>query len=341
MEWKEDEGYMNRNRTKGILILILVSLTCLCSSCGKKEEAWSSQIKDKPDIAVITKSTDSNFWKAVQRGVNTAASEYNLNVTFEGPSNEEDYQSQNKMIQEAVKDGIKAIVVSIIDTNASVDVIEEAKEAGVYVVIIDSGINMKNIDAEISTDNYDAGIQVAKAMLKNPDDKICVGIVNFDKNTTNGQEREKGFRDRIKKDKRANIVESINVESNIDSAKQGTKELIKEHPEINAIATFNEWTTLGVGSAIEELNLSEKIQVVAFDNNVISVAMLETGEIDGLIVQNPFAMGYLGIENAYHLIKKQQKSGNVVYTDAILVNKDNMFDPSVQKILFPLDNVEN
>ncbi len=341
MEWKGDEGYMNQNRTKGILILILVSLTCLCSSCSKKEEAWSSQIKDKPDIAVITKSTDSNFWKAVQRGVNTAASEYNLNVTFEGPSNEEDYQSQNKMIQEAVKDGIKAIVVSIIDTNASVDVIEEAKEAGVYVVIIDSGINMKNIDAEISTDNYDAGIQVAKAMLKNPDDKICVGIVNFDKNTTNGQEREKGFRDRIKKDKRANIVESINVESNIDSAKQGTKELIKKHPEINAIATFNEWTTLGVGSAIEELNLYDKIQVVAFDNNVISVAMLETGEIDGLIVQNPFAMGYLGIENAYHLIKKQQKSGNVVYTDAILVNKDNMFDPSVQKILFPLDNVEN
>ncbi len=332
---------MNRNRTKGMLFLILVGLTCLCTSCGEKEEAWSSQIKDKPDIAVITKSTDSNFWKAVQRGVNTAASEYNLNVTFEGPTNEEDYQTQNKMIQEAVKDGIKAIVVSIIDTNASVEVIKEAKAAGVYVVIIDSGINMKNIDAEISTNNYDAGSKVAKAILKNREEKISVGIVNFDKNTTNGQEREKGFRDWMKKEKRAHILESINVESNIESAKQGTKELIKAHPEMNAIATFNEWTTLGVGSAIQELNLSDQIQVVAFDNNVISVAMLESGEIDGLIVQNPFAMGYLGIENAYHLIKKQQKTGNVVYTDAILVNKQNMFDPSVQKILFPLDNEEN
>lgn len=332
---------MKRNTTKGMLILLLVSLTCLCTSCGKKEETWSSQIKDKPDIAVITKSTDSNFWKAVQRGVNTAASEYNLNITFEGPTNEEDYQTQNKMIQKAVKDGIKAIVVSIIDTNASVDVIKEAKAAGVYVVIIDSGINMKNIDAEISTNNYAAGTQVAKAILNSQEEKINVGIVNFDKNTTNGQEREKGFRDWLKKDKRANIVESINVESNIDSAKLGTIELIKAHPEMNAIATFNEWTTLGVGSAIQELKLSDKIQVIAFDNNVISVAMLETGEIDGLIVQNPFAIGYLGIENAYHLIKKQQKTGNVVYTDAILVNKQNMFDFSVQKILFPLDNEEN
>lgn len=324
--------------SNGVRFVLLAVVIILFSSCEKKEQAWSNQKQDKSDIAVITKSTDSNFWKAVQRGVNTAASEYNLNVLFEGPDNEEDYETQNEMIQNAVTNEMKAIVISVIDTNASVDAIQKAKEAGLFVIIIDSGINMKNMDAEISTDNYGAGIKVAEAMLKNAEGNIYVGIVNFDKNTTNGQERENGFRDRMKQEERVEIVDSINVESNVESASQGTKKLIKENPTINAIATFNEWTTLGVGDAIKDMNQKDAIQVVAFDNNVISVAMLETGEIDGLLVQNPFAMGYLGIENAYRLIKHQQKGGKVIYTDAIFVDKENMFDTSVQKVLFPLDN---
>ena len=61
--------------------------------------------------------------------------------------------------------------------------------------------------------------------------------------------------------------------------------MLKEYPEINVIVTFNEWTSLGVGWAIRDLDLAEETQVVAFDSNVVSVGMLETGEVDALIVQ--------------------------------------------------------
>ena len=93
--------------------------------------------------------------------------------------------------------------------------------------------------------------------------------------------------------------------------------MLKKHPKINVIVTFNEWTTLGVGYAIQELGLKDNVRVVAFDSNVVSVGMLETGEVDTLIVQNSYAMGYLGVETAYKLINGYSIK-DTIYTDTIL-----------------------
>ena len=101
---------------------------------------------------------------------------------------------------------------------------------------------------------------------------------------------------------RVEIMDAINVKSTTEDAKRGTEKMLERHPEVNAIATFNEWTSLGVGYAIRELGIGEETAVVAFDSNVVSVGMLETGEVDALIVQNPYAIGYLGVEHAYRLI---------------------------------------
>ena len=112
--------------------------------------------------------------------------------------------------------------------------------------------------------------------------------------------------------------------------------LIKEHPEINAIVTFNEWTSLGVGWAIRGQGLADATRVVAFDSNVVNVGMLETGEVDALIVQNPYAMGYLGVEAAYRLLNGQKVTA-VTDTDTVVVTRENMYDEACQRILFTFE----
>ena len=61
--------------------------------------------------------------------------------------------------------------------------------------------------------------------------------------------------------------------------------------------------------------------------------MLETGEVDALIVQNPFAMGYLAMENA-NLLMKGRKTEKKIDTETTVITRDNMFDEANQKILF-------
>lgn len=288
-------------------------------------------------VAVIVKSTDSAFWRSVFSGAGAAATEYNLSVTTQGPENEDDYETQNEMIRQAVQDGAEAIIFSAVDFYANADTIDEAAAAGVKIIVIDSTVNSEHISCSISTDNYKAGQMAAQAILDAAEGSLKLGIVNFDRNSANGQQREQGLRDVLGLQPRVEIVDAINVKSTTEDAKRGTEEMLERHPEINAIATFNEWTSLGVGYAIRELEIGEKTAVVAFDSNVVSVGMLETGEVDALIVQNPYAIGYLGVEHAYRLINDLPVAEKDVDTATTIITKENMYEEESQKVLFPVD----
>ena len=313
------------------LFLMICLVSNLFSACGINDK------HSKIDVAVIAKSTTSSYWKTTFAGANAAGAEYNLELTFEGPENEEDYEMQNQMIRNAIERGVDAIVFSAVDYNGNTEAVNEAVEAGVKVVVIDSDVNSGLVSCRISTDNYKAGQMVGEAVLSGPEHKLQVGIVNFDEKSENGQQRENGFRDLVADNERVTIVASINVNSATEEAKAATIQMLKENPQINILVTFNEWTSLGVGYAVQELDLADETRVVAFDSNVVSVGMLETGEVDALIVQNPYAMGYLGVEYAWKLIKGEAVPETHIDTTTTLITRENMFNPENQKVLFPFD----
>lgn len=337
---------MKKNKRKSVDIFILFFIVILLLgsvSCSRTErdsgENWD-RTTQKRKVAMITKSTTSAFFKSMYSGANAASTAYNMELLFEGPKNEEDYRTQNEMIEKAVEEGYEAIVFSAADYNANAAAIDEAAKAGVKIIVIDSDVNSDNVLCRLGTDNYNAGCVAGEAVLASDAEKLNIGIVNFERNTENGQERERGFRDTVEKDSRVDLVETINVLSTIEDAKEGTWKLLEKYPQINAIATFNEWTSLGVGYAIQEKQLGEEVHVVAFDSNIVSVGMLESGEVDALIVQNPYAMGYLGVESAYKLLNGISVRKGKVDTSVMCVTRETMYDDECQKALFAFETLK-
>lgn len=320
--------------------LIICFGIAVFTACGLYDKDIGAD-RSKVYVAVITKSTTSEYWKTTFAGANAAGAEYNLEVTYDGPENEEDYETQNNMIRKAVSDGADAIVFSAVDYNANASAINEAVEDGVKVVVIDSDVNSDLVSCRISTDNYKAGQMVGEAVVSGDEDLFKVGIVNFDQNSENGQQREMGFRDSVEGNDKVSIISAVHVNSTTEEAKQATIKMIEDNPEINIIVTFNEWTSLGVGYAVQELGMAEKVRVVAFDSNVVSVGMLETGEVDALIVQNPYAMGYLGVEYACMLINGEKIKETDIDTTTTLITRENMYVPDNQKVLFPFEQIKN
>ncbi len=285
-------------------------------------------------VAMVVKSTQSAFWQSVFAGARAAGTEYNVELTFAGPESEEDYRTQNEMIDQAVADGAQAIVFSAVDFDANAEAIDRAAAAGVKIVVIDSDVNSAAVAVRIGTDNYEAGRMAGRAALAAPDKKLYVGIVNFDAKTANGQQREQGFRDVLEGEERVAGIQTINVRSATEDAREATAAFLRKNPNINVVATFNEWTSLGVGWAIRDLDRKDSTCVVAFDSNVVCVGMLERGELDALIVQNPYAMGYLGVEAAFRLLTGGASAEMELDTETTLVNQENMFEEEYQKILF-------
>ncbi len=308
------------------LCAILVLQLCACSG---------TSIQEKKEIAVIVKSQNSEFWQTVKKGVEAAATEYNVSITFEGPENEEDYMAQNTMIENAVSRGVDAIVLSAIDYDRCANAVTAAAQKGIKIVAIDSTVRSSAVNMFIGTDNVAAGETAAQAAVQgfSPNDRISIGIINCDGSTENGQRREEGIKAYIKNIENAEIVEVLNVDSSVESATNGAINLLTNYPKINVLIGLNEFMTLGIGNAIQKLSLADQIHTVGFDSNVVSIGMLESGEMDALIVQNPFSIGYLGVQHAVDLIEGNATE-MTVYTQTSLITKENMFDEENQKLLF-------
>lgn len=328
---------MNIKKTLVAFAVVLSLVFCFAGCTGGN---LSSKSKT---VAVITKGSDSDFWNDVKNGAFSAATEYNIDITFEGPDSEEDYESQNKMIENAVSKNVGAIVLSAIDYEKNAPAVQKAIDKGIKVITVDSDVDANGKELFIGTDNVSAGKKAAEQAIELCKNKkvVNIGIVNYGENTENGKQRLKGFTDYIEKVKNAKVVASVNVESNAESATLGAKQLIEENKGINVLIGFNEWSTLGVGCAIKDLNLKDEVFGIGFDSNVNCVGMLETGEIDTLIVQNPFSMGYLSVSKAAELLLGNAKTDGVIETDTYVVNRKNMFSPDVQKILFSFNNENN
>jgi len=325
---------MRRNKK-----LVLCAALMFSSLCGCRTDTDTSEQRS---VALIVKSTESEFFLSVFAGARAAATEYNLNLSIEGAETEEDYETQNLLIANAVETGADAIVFSAIDYENNAAAINAAAQAGTQIVSIDSSVDSDKVSAYIGTNNYAAGKMAAQAALDKVEGPLNVGIVNYDEGTANGQERERGARDALAESGRARITAVVNTLAEAGRARPDTVSLLKAHPEINVLMAFNEPTSVGAAQAVQELALSDSVFFVGFDSNVVTIDGLQDGCVDALIVQNPYAMGYLGVESAYKLLTGQNASLEpMVDTSTQIVDRENIFTMDGQKALFAFEQHHN
>ena len=89
------------------------------------------------------------------------------------------------------------IVFSAVDYNANAEIIGQAAQRGIKIVVIDSDVNSSMVSCRIGTNNLQAGVKAAEAALAVGEDELYIGIVNYDVNSANGQQRELGFRQTV------------------------------------------------------------------------------------------------------------------------------------------------
>lgn len=316
------------------VLLVAVVAVCLLFTLS----TFTQNKVSKKNIMFIAKSSDSNFWKTAFQGAQAAANEYNVNLTIKAPQTEDDYAVQNQLIQWGVDNKMDAIVFSACDFDRSVERAEHAMEEGIPVISVDSPINSQKVQMMIGTNNIAAGAQVGEELARLTGQQGIVGVINCEEIGAVGIQREAGLLEALKKYPQMKVVDIRYTISNVEDPKRKTLEMLAEHPDINAIATFNEWTTLGVGEALEELNISgSDYAVVGFDTNIKSIEQLENGIYDALIVQNPFAMGYMGVQQALEY-KKNAKHEAFIDTGTTVITAQNMYNMENQKLLFPFSN---
>ncbi len=120
-----------------------------------------------------------------------------------------------------------------------------------------------------------------------------------------------------------------------DTAKRASENLLNRFSdEVQGIFTPNESSTAGMLLALQDIGKAGKISFVGFDSSQVFIDALNGDQLHGIVVQNPFNMGYLGVRTMVASLPGttvEQK----IDTGVMLVTKDNMISPEVQALLHP------
>ncbi len=289
----------------------------------------------KLKITVIPKGLTHSFWKAIERGARDAGKEMNAEIIWTGPASESDgVKQQQQIVEDQITKKVDGIVLAPINRVALVPVIDKAAAAKIPVVIADSDANTKNRISFIATDNYKGGVMAAERMIKLVGGKGEVGMVPVQANSQSTEDREKGFEDTIKKEAAGKIavVRSNYGESDATKSMNAATDMLTAHPNMVAVFGPNESSAVGALNAVRNRKQIGKIKLVGFDTGNILVGALKSGDIDSLVVQNPYQMGYQGVKAIV-----DKKAGKDVKpridTGVVLVTKENMNTPDNQKLL--------
>jgi ribose transport system substrate-binding protein len=318
--------------------LFLLLILCLAISCTKSP----SNGKKKFTIAVIPKGTTHEFWKSIHAGSNKAASELTaqgteVEVIWKGPIREDDREQQIQVVEGFAAQGISGIVLAPLDNRALVRPVSEASRAGVPTVIIDSGLESNDFVSFVATDNRKGGTLAADRMGQLLNGKGKVLVLRYAEGSASTTEREEGFISEIKQKFPEIELVSTNQYAGAtrDTAKRAAENLLNTYADqVQGIFTPNESSTAGMLLALQDIGKAGKVSFVGFDSSQTFIDALNANQLHGIVVQNPFNMGYLGVRTMVDNLLGKPVSKQID-TGVMLVTKENLSSPEVQTLLHP------
>src|SRR2546421_12367997 len=294
-------------------------------------------------IAVIPKGTTHEFWKSINAGAVKAQQEINghgckLDIIWKGPLREDDRDQQIQVVENFMTRHVSAIVLAPLDSQALVRPVHRSIQAKVPVVIMDSDLKSDEYVSFVATDNYKGGRLAGEEMGRLLGGKGNVVLLRYAVGSASTEAREAGFLDALRTNyPNIKLISSDqHAGATRELAYQASQNLLNRYGrEVNGIFCPCEPPTIAMTKALRDLGLAGgKVKMVGFDAGSQSVLDMKNGDVQGLVVQNPLLMGYLGVVTAVKFLQGD-KPEKRIDTGVVLVTPENMNEPQIKDLLHP------
>ena len=280
-------------------------------------------------IAVITMDSVDQHWVSLKEGAEEEAKADDVTVDFMAPDVKDDAK-QIECINNAVAGGYDALMVAANSEDAVSGALQEAIDAGMKLVYVDSPANVE-AEATFSTDNKAAGKTAGEEMIKALEDKGVkdgsIGIVNLNNSTNTAIQREAGFREAFEGTD-YELLETQFCEGDAAKAQTIAENYITEG--VVGIYGTNEGASTGVGNAIKASG-SDEIIGVGFDKSDTLKGLIEDGYLVCTMAQNPDQMGKLGVQACIKALNGEDLGGEVTDTGVSVLTKESLAEDGAEE----------
>ena len=288
------------------LLLTLAMVAALFVGCAGDD--------DTMNITLITMDQMDVHWVKLHKAAEEKANELkaagkDINFKWLAPEKKDNAQ-QIQMIENAVNDGADVIIISVNDSTACNDALNNAKKSGVEIIYVDATATveaakeMLNILPEAGLSEGQIGLVSAQAGVQSCIDRVDGFVKAFDGTGFTFSEVQYSDGDAVK-------------------AQELTATLINNG--VIAVYGANDGATNGAANAVKEANESGKnIYCVGFDNSSSNRAHVRDGELLAFMAQNPQVMGSKAVEAAVQVLEGTKLDGKVEDTGVSVVKADNV-----------------
>jgi len=319
-------------------------------------------------VSIIGRFSGDSYWKEVEAGAKKAIADLNsalgykgedkIKLTYSAPEIRDDVNEQVNILDEELARYPVAIGIAAIDTTACTIQFDLASENGIPIITFDSGSDYQNVGSHIATDNMDATKTAAAQLAYAIEEAGEVAVFVQDSISMTAKQRSQGFLDTIAAEYPNISVVNVYHMDELDSMRQtiiaeknaalaeGEEPLVAENitqedvvtyileknPNLKGIYATNLDTTQLVAGVLKKAQKTD-LKFVGFDGGEEQIKLLKDGTLHGLIVQNPFAMGYATVVAAAR-VSLGLGNESVVDSGYTWVTKENMGKKEIKKMLY-------
>lgn len=305
---------------KSIILLILAVLLVACSVESQNEDTQSETSvtnSDDLNIGVVLMTLSSEYWKIHKAGAEKAAEEFGVNVDILGPEEETQYEQQVKMVEDLISSNVDALVVAPSLPEAMLPALIKANETDIPVVLVDANVeDFEDRITFIGTENYQAAFQAGEHIKDQLEDGDKVLLIRGQMGAKVHDERTQGFEDALEgldiefivHDAQSDRMEAVNI----------TEDVLMANEDIKLIFATSDEMALGTSTGLENIGRTD-VPLIGFDGTPDGLKAVLEGKMIANVAQDPYEMGYLGIESAIKAIKGEEveeriDSGSDVFT---------------------------
>lgn len=294
----------------GMILLIdaIVIGIMLFSFCAKKDYS-RNQKRNSHLIGMSYMTMNNEFYKIVSEEISARVEAEGDQVVLRDPALDADRQIEQ--IKEMMDLGIDVLVVTPVDLESLSDVLGQAKERGIRIIVVDTNLSDDTLaDCTITSDNYDAGVIVGRYFLTQ-----CEGaklLVMTHTTTRSGQDRVQGFLDTVSGKEGIEIVAQIECEGQLEIAMPRLQEAIDAGVSFDNIFCLNDLAAVGVVAALEENQMLDNVGVYGVDGSPDAKALIEEGMMDATAAQFPTEIGSRAADAIYRLLEGKSVEKNIL-----------------------------
>lgn len=285
-----------------------------------------------PQVAFIQGVIGDNFYISMECGVRAAAEDLGAEVSVQGPQRW-DPALQQPIVTSVAANEPDAILIAPNDVTALQRPLEDAAENS-EVVLVDTTVEDPSFAASaIASDNIGGGAAAFEAIQELVPDGGKVLVIDNQPGISTSDDRVQGFEEAVAQDDSFEYVGVEYAQNQPARAASIVTSALQRDPDLTAIFATNIFSAEGAATGIEQAGASGEVQVIGFDAGPAQVEALQDGTVQAIIAQQPYDIGYQGVEQALKALDGEETEAEI-QTGFTIVTADNLESEEGQAALY-------